>query len=95
MGGPGRFYKIAQRKKKSLNIYVNCVLMHIMPSRESTRKPRESIEALNMDSRSGLSSVKLMEETDIAVQIFSFLKVTAVRYNEKPDKDGQTCHGYP
>ena len=69
--------------------------MHSMPSRESTRKPREGIEALNMDSRSGLSSIKLMEETDVAVQIYSFLKVTAVRYNEKPDKDGQTCHGYP
>ena len=28
-----------------------------------------------------------MEETDVSVQIFSLLKVTEVRYDEKPDKD--------
>ena len=32
-----------------------------------------------------------MEETDVSVQIYSFLEVTAVRYNEKPDKGGQRC----
>ena len=32
-----------------------------------------------------------MEETDVSVQIYSFLEVTAVRYDEKPDKDGQRC----
>ena len=65
--------------------------MHRMPSRESARKPRENIETLNMDSRSRLSSIKLMEETDVSVQIYSFLEVTAVRYDEKPEKDGQRC----
>ena len=42
-----------------------------------------------MDSRSGLSSIKLMEETDVSVQQYSFLEVTAVHYDEKPEKDGQ------
>ena len=32
-----------------------------------------------------------MDETDVSVQIYSFLEVTAVRYDEKPDKDGQRC----
>ena len=63
--------------------------MHSMPSRESTQKPRENIDALNMDSRSGLSSINLMEEANVSVQICSFLEVTAVHYDEKPDKDGQ------
>ena len=61
--------------------------MHSMPSRESARKPRENIDSLNMDSRSGLSSIKL-EETDDSVQIYSVLEVTVVRYDEKPAKDG-------
>ena len=30
-----------------------------------------------------------MDETDVSVQIYSFLEVTAVRYDEKPDKDGR------
>ena len=42
--------------------HVNCVLMHRMPSRESARNPRENIDAFNLDSRSVLSSFKLMEE---------------------------------
>ena len=68
--------------------------MHRMPSRESARKPRENIGTLNMDSPSRLSSIKLMEETDVSVQTYSFLEVTAVRYDEnseKPKKDGQRC----
>ena len=32
-----------------------------------------------------------MEETNISVQIYSFLEVTAVPYNEKPIKDGRRC----
>ena len=32
-----------------------------------------------------------MEETDVSVQIYSFLEVTAVRYDEKPEKDVQRC----
>ena len=32
-----------------------------------------------------------MEETDVSVQLYSFLEVTAVRKDEKPDKDGQRC----
>ena len=32
-----------------------------------------------------------MKETDVSVQIYSFLEVTAVRYDEKPDKNGQRC----
>ena len=32
-----------------------------------------------------------MEATDVSVQIYSFLEVTAVRYDEKPDKNGQRC----
>ena len=32
-----------------------------------------------------------MEETDVSVQIYSFLEVTAVCYDEKPVKDGQRC----
>ena len=63
--------------------------MHSMPSWESAGRPRENIDALNMDSRSGHSSIKLMEETDASVQLYSFLGVMAVRYDEKPDKDGQ------
>ena len=65
--------------------------MHRMPSRESARKPRENIETLNLNSRSRLSSIKLMEETNVSVQTYSFLEVTAVRYDEKPEKDGQRC----
>ena len=56
-----------------------------MPSRESARKPKENIATLNMDSRSLLSSIKLMEETDVSVQTY----MTAVRYDENPEKDGQ------
>ena len=63
--------------------------MHRMPSRESARKPKENIATLNMDSRSLLSSIKLMEETGVSVQTYSFLEVTAVRYDENPEKDGQ------
>ena len=33
-----------------------------------------------------LSSIKLMEETDVALQIYSFLDVMVVRYDEKPTK---------
>ena len=63
-----------------------------LPSRESARKPKENIETFNMDSRSRLSSIKLMEEIDVSVQTYSnFLEVTAVRYDEKPEKDGQRC----
>ena len=58
-----------------------------MPSRENERKPRENSAALNMNSRSGLGLIKLMEETDISVQMYNFFKVTAVCYDEKPDKD--------
>ena len=65
--------------------------MHRMPSRESARNPRENINAFNLDSRSVLSSIKLMEENDVSVQIYSFLEVTAVPYDEKPDKDEQRC----
>ena len=54
---------------------------------EKHTKPRENIDALNMDSRSGLSLIKLMEETDVSAQICSFLKVTAFHHDEKPDKD--------
>ena len=32
-----------------------------------------------------------MEETDVPVQIYSFVEVTAVRYDENPVKDGQSC----
>ena len=32
-----------------------------------------------------------MEETDVSVQIYSFVEVTAVRYDERPDIDGQRC----
>ena len=32
-----------------------------------------------------------MEETDFSVQTFSFLEVTVVRYDEKPEKDGKRC----
>ena len=38
-----------------------------MPSRESTWKPGEKFETLNLDIRSWLSSIKLMEESDVAV----------------------------
>ena len=82
------------RRKKSLDVSLRVYLrklMHRTPSRESARKPRENIETLNMDSRSRLSSIKLMEETDVSVQIYSFLEVTAVRYDEKPEKDVQRC----
>ena len=44
-----------------------------------------------MDSRSGLSSIKLMEETDVSAEMYSFLEVMAVRCDEKPEKDGQRC----
>ena len=59
------------------------------PPHHLGRKPRENINAFNIDSRSGLITIKLMEETDLSVQIHSFHEVTAVRYDEKPDKDGQ------
>ena len=36
-----------------------------------------------------LISIKVMEETDVSVQVYSFLEVTAVRYDEKANKDGQ------
>ena len=65
--------------------------MHCMPSRGSARKQRENIKTFNMDSRSRLSSIKLMEETDFSIQTYSFLEVRAVRYDEKPEKDGQRC----
>ena len=65
--------------------------MHHMPPRESAQKPKEHIATLNMDSRSLLSSIKLMEENDVSVQTYSFLEVTAVRYDENPEKDGQRC----
>ena len=32
-----------------------------------------------------------MEGNDVSVQLYSFLEVTAVRYDEKFDKDGQSC----
>ena len=32
-----------------------------------------------------------MEETDVSVQIYTFLEVTAVCYGQKPVKDGQRC----
>ena len=32
-----------------------------------------------------------MEETDVSVQIYSSLEVTAVCYDEKPEKDDQRC----
>ena len=35
--------------------------------------------------------MKLTEETDISIQIYSFLEVTAVCYDEKPNKDRQRC----
>lgn len=54
-----------------------------MPSRESARNPRENIETLNIDSRSRLSLIKLM--VDVSVQTYSFLEVTAVRYDEKDE----------
>ena len=57
--------------------------MHRIPSWESAQKPRENIETLNTDNRSGLSSIKLMEETDVSVQIYSFLEVMAVCYDKK------------
>ena len=37
------------------------------------------------------SLIKLMEETDVSVQIYCFLEVVAVGYDEKPDKDGPRC----
>ena len=58
-----------QNLSKETKIYYTCQLcvylrklMHTMPTRESARKPRENIDAFNMDSRSGLSSIKSMEE---------------------------------
>ena len=62
--------------------------MRRMSSRESARKPRENIETLDMNSRSGQGSIKLMEETDVSVEMYSFLEVMAVRCDEKPEKDG-------
>ena len=38
--------------------------------------------------------MKLMEETNVSVQIYSFLEVTAVHYDEKP-KQRQTKMWYP
>ena len=38
-----------------------------------------------------ISSSKLMEGNDVSVQLYSFLEVTAVPYDEKPDKDEQRC----
>ena len=35
--------------------------------------------------------MKLMGETNVSVQIYSFLEVTAVHYDEKPNKDRQRC----
>ena len=35
--------------------------------------------------------MKLMEETNVSVQIYSFLEVTVVHYDEKPNKDRQRC----
>ena len=32
-----------------------------------------------------------MEKTDVSVQTYSFLEVTVVGYDEKPEKDGQRC----
>ena len=32
-----------------------------------------------------------MEETDVSVQIYSFLEVRAVHYDEKLNKDRQRC----
>ena len=32
-----------------------------------------------------------MEETDVSLQIYTFLEVTAVCYGQKPVKDGQRC----
>ena len=75
-GGQADFSEIA--KKTKFVKHVTCV--------ECARKPRENIETLNMDSRSGLTSIKLMEETDVSVQIYSFLEVTGIRYDEKPEK---------
>ena len=37
-----------------------------------------------------ISLIKLIEETDVPVQIYSFVEVTAVRHDEKPVKDGQS-----
>ena len=34
-----------------------------------------------------LSLFKVKDETGVSVQIYSFLKVTAALYDEKPDKD--------
>ena len=79
------FSNSPKENKNSLNMSTACEIW-CMPSRESARKPRENIETLNMDSRSRLSSIKLMEETDVSVQTYSFLEVTAVRYDEKPLK---------
>ena len=39
-----------------------------------------------------MSSIKLMEETDVSVHIYSFFEVRAVRYDKKPDKDRQKCY---
>ena len=83
--------KPPKENKSSLNKL--CVyfrkLMQRMPSQESARKPRENINihTLNMDSRSGLISIKLIQETNVSVQIYRFLKARAVRYDEKPEKD--------
>ena len=32
-----------------------------------------------------------MEETNVSIQIYSFLEVTAVHYDKKPNKDRQRC----
>ena len=97
MGGAGTLF---QNRPKKTKIHFNetcqlrvCLrkLMHHMPSRESARKPRENFEMLNMDIQSCLSLIKLMEETDVSVQTYSFLEVMVVRYDKKPEKDGQRC----
>ena len=74
------FPKITQRKQKLIKRQL-CVDTLYAFTGKRVRKPRKNIEALNMDNQSGLSSIKLMEETDISVQIYSFLKVTAVHYD--------------
>ena len=88
------FSKIAQRKQNLLNMSTacTCLFKKIDAPYAFTGKrtqPKENIETLNMESRSGLSSIKLIEETDVSVQIYSFLDVRAVRYEENPEKDGR------
>ena len=35
--------------------------------------------------------MKLMDKTNVSVQVYSFLEVMAVHYDEKPNKDRQRC----